>query len=137
MASFSDDYLVAFDMNKPDPVALTRAINALSTRGGTAIGDAVVRAQQALDRTGLKNQHILVLTDGENNTGASPEAAAAAIDNLPELLRPSMYVVAFDVKASVFDGVKAKGWQVFSAADGKQLKQQARRGGRTAHLIEK
>jgi Mg-chelatase subunit ChlD len=124
VASFSDDYLVAFEMNKPDAAALARAINGLHTRGGTAIGDAVVKAQEALDRTGLKNQHILVLTDGENNTGASPESAATAINALPEALRPSMYVVAFDVNAGVFSGVKAKGWQVFSAADGKQLKQQ-------------
>jgi Mg-chelatase subunit ChlD len=124
VASFSDDYVVASAMNTPDADALAAAINKLKTRGGTAIGAAVVNAQKALDQTGLKNQHILVVTDGENNQGVSPEGAATAINALPEALRPSVYVVAFDVKASVFDGVKAKGWQVFSAADGKQLAQQ-------------
>jgi Mg-chelatase subunit ChlD len=124
VASFSDDYVVAFDMNKPDAEAIGKAINGLNTRGGTAIGDAVVRAQKALDQAGLKNQHILVLTDGENNTGTTPEGVATAINALPEALRPSIYVVAFDVNASVFSEVKAKGWQVFSAADGKQLSQQ-------------
>jgi hypothetical protein len=124
VASFSDDYLVAAGMGLPDPDAAERAINVLSTRGGTAIGDAVVNAQRALDETGLKNQHILIVTDGENNTGAKPGAVAANINALPEALRPPVYVVAFDVKASIFDDVKAKGWQVFSAADGKQLAQQ-------------
>ena len=124
VASFSDDFLVASGMNQPDADAIAPAINALGTRGGTAIGDAVVAAQKALDQTGLKNQHILVVTDGENNQGVTPEGAATAINNLPAELRPSVYVVAFDVKASVFDGVKEKGWQVFSAADGKQLAQQ-------------
>jgi len=124
VASFSDDYVVASAMDKPNVEAITREINKLKTRGGTAIGDAVIAAQKALDQTGLKSQHILVVTDGENNQGLTPEGAAAAINGLPAELRPAVYVVAFDVKASVFDGVKGKGWQVFSAADGRQLAQQ-------------
>jgi Mg-chelatase subunit ChlD len=124
VASFSDDYFVTAAMGPPDPNAAARAINGLATRGGTAIGDAVVKAQKVLDDTGLKSQHILIVTDGENNTGTSPGTVASAIQALPEALRPTVYVVAFDVKASIFDDVKAKGWQVFSAADGKQLQQQ-------------
>jgi Mg-chelatase subunit ChlD len=124
VASFSDDYQVTVGMGPPDADAAARAINGLATRGGTAIGNAVILAQKALDDTGLRNQHILVVTDGENNTGPKPGAVAAGINALPEALRPSVYVVAFDVKASLFDDVKAAGWQVFSAADGRQLAQQ-------------
>ena len=124
VASFSDDYVVAVPMGSPDPAAAARAINGLTTRGGTAIGDAVVKAQQALDATGLRGQHILIVTDGENNTGRTPGAVASGVKALPETLRPMVYIVAFDVKADVFDDVKSKGWQVFSAADGRQLKQQ-------------
>jgi Mg-chelatase subunit ChlD len=124
VASFSDDYIITTGMGPPDADATARAINSLTTRGGTAIGDAVIKAQQALDATGLKGQHILIVTDGENNTGTTPGAVASGIQALPEALRPMVYVVAFDVKASVFDDVKAKGWQVFSAADGRQLQQQ-------------
>lgn len=123
VASFSDDFRVAVPMGAPDLDAATRAINGLGTRGGTAIGDSVVTAQKTLDDTGLRSQHILIVTDGENNTGATPAAVATSINALPELLRPTVYVVAFDVQAGVFKDVKAKGWQVFPAADGKQLAQ--------------
>lgn len=124
VASFSDDYFVNYDMAKPDAPAMAAAIDGLSTRGGTAIGDAVQQAQQALDKTGLKSQHILIVTDGENNTGITPENIATALNKLPAELRPTVYVVAFDVKASVFDNVKKAGWQIFSASNGTQLQEQ-------------
>jgi hypothetical protein len=124
IASFSDDFQVACDMGKPDSARDAAAINALDTRGSTAIGDAVVQAQKALDRSGLRGQNILVITDGDNTYGATPDNVANAINLLPENLRPSVYIVAFDVTADVFSGVKSKGWEIFSAADGKQLQQQ-------------
>jgi len=124
IASFSDDMRPVVAMGKPDPVAAERAINGLSVRGGTAIGKAVQQAQRELDQTGLRRQHILIVTDGENTAGVSPEKVAAAIKELPEEMRPSVYVVAFDVNADVFAGVKGQGWQVFSAANGKELEQQ-------------
>jgi Mg-chelatase subunit ChlD len=124
VASFSDDFVVESQMNKPDAAAAAKAINKLKARGATAIGNAVVNAQKTLDQTGLKDQHILVITDGENTNGAKPDKVADAINALPEALRPSVYIVAFDVNAGVFSQVKNKGWQIFSAADGKQLKEQ-------------
>ncbi|HVT79745.1 MAG TPA: vWA domain-containing protein [Phycisphaerae bacterium] len=124
VASFSDDLMVDVPMGKPDAAAAERAINGLNTRGGTGIGDAVVEAQRALDKTGLRGQHVLVITDGENNKGPSPESVADAINALPEALRPTVYLVAFDINAGVFGGVKQKGWQVFSAPDGARLKEQ-------------
>lgn len=124
VASFSDDYELDMPIDKPDMAKLERAINGLDTRGGTAIGTAVVEAQRSLDATGLKRQHIIVLTDGENRSGPSPERVADAINKLPEELRPTTYVVAFDVSANVFSQVKEKGWQVFSAANGEQLAKQ-------------
>ena len=124
VASFSDDFKNDVSMGKPNAAGAERAINSLSTRGGTGIGDAVVEAQRALDQTALRGQHILVITDGENNKGASPDNVANAINALPEALRPSVYLVAFDVNANIFDSVKSKGWQIFSAADGKQLQTQ-------------
>jgi Mg-chelatase subunit ChlD len=124
IASFSDDFNVNMPMGKPDASAAERAINSLGTRGSTGIGDAVAEAQRTLDQTALRGQHILVITDGDNTAGAEPDEVADAINALPENLRPSVYLVAFDIRASVFDDVKNKGWQVFSAADGKQLQQQ-------------
>jgi len=124
VADFSDTFELRYPMNTPDVPKMEKAINEMHTQGGTAIGDAVLAAQKDLDLSRLKHQHILVITDGENNEGVSPEAMARAINKLPEDLRPSVYVVAFDVNAGVFDKVKKEGWQVFSAADGKQLQQQ-------------
>src|SRR5204862_735870 len=69
IASFSDDVEPVVGMGKPDPAAAERAINGLAVRGGTAIGKAVVLAQRELDQTGLRRQHILVVTDGENTAG--------------------------------------------------------------------
>ena len=124
VASFSDDFKVEVPMDEPHPEAAARAIDALNPRGSTAIGNAVIQAQQALDATGLSRQHIIILTDGENTSGTSPELVAEAINALPAELRPSVYVVAFDVNADVFSDVKAKSWQIFSASNGTQLQQQ-------------
>jgi Mg-chelatase subunit ChlD len=123
LATFSNDFQVTTAMGEPNVEKAELAINQLAARGGTAIGNAVIEAQKALDRTRLKSQHILIITDGENNLGLSPTGAADALNALPEALRPAVYVVAFDVNAKVFDGVKNKGWQVFSAANGKELTQ--------------
>ena len=123
IASFNDQVHPLLPMGKPDVAAAERAINGMRTGGDTAIGRAVVQAQQSLDRTGLTGQHILLVTDGENTTGVSPDRVAKAFNILPEGLRPMTYVVAFDVNAHVFDGVKSQGWQVFSAANGKELEQ--------------
>jgi Ca-activated chloride channel homolog len=66
-----------------DRVALRNAIETLVPDGATAIGDAVLTSLQALrDREGgtakLDAARILLLSDGANTTGASPEAAASA-----------------------------------------------------------
>lgn len=123
IASFSDTVVPLVPMGKPNVAAAERAINGMHASGDTAIGRAVMQAQQSLDRTGLTGQHILLVTDGENTTGVSPDRVAKAISILPEELRPMTYVVAFDVNARVFDSVKSQGWQVFSAANGKELEQ--------------
>ncbi|HEY4328867.1 MAG TPA: vWA domain-containing protein, partial [Phycisphaerae bacterium] len=124
IARFSDSFNEIIPLEKVDAKRAGEAINKLHAAGGTAIGNAVKRAQEALDASGLKHQHILIMTDGENTSGVSPSSVAAAINALPEELRPSVYVVAFDVNAAVFSSVKDQGWQIFSAANGKELGQQ-------------
>ena len=123
IASFSDTFKEIVPTDTVDADRAATAIAALHANGSTAIGDAVKKAQEALDATGLKHQHILIMTDGENTTGLKPLDVAFAINALPEDLRPTVYVVAFDVNASVFSSVKDQGWQVFSAKDGKELSQ--------------
>lgn len=123
VASFSDDCRTIVPLDTPNATAAQQAISGLHTQGGTAIGNSVAQAQKELDRTGLRRQHILIITDGENTVGPAPDKVAAEISKLPEDLRPNVYVVAFDVSANVFDAVKKQGWQVFSAANGKELEQ--------------
>ncbi|WP_328693886.1 VWA domain-containing protein [Streptomyces phaeochromogenes] len=74
-----------------DRGALSSAIERLTTGEGTAIGEAVVAARDAvrmLDReaeTSPPPAHIVLLSDGSNTTGRSVESAAqeAAGDQIP------------------------------------------------------
>jgi len=47
--------------------------------GGTPIGDAMITAKMDMDATGLSKRHILVITDGENNKGYTPEDVTRTI----------------------------------------------------------
>ena len=65
------------------------------------------------------HKHILVITDGMSNVGISPERVVQEIHNSASPI--PIYFVAFDVSASVFDGVKAGGATVVSASDEAEL----------------
>ena len=108
-------------MSPPDREKARTAIEKLRARGGTPIGDAMVKAKLALDATGLARKHLLVITDGENTDGYQPDEVAVAINKRPEVERPSMYFVAFDVDAKIFAPVKNAGGLIMSAASGKEL----------------
>ena len=105
----------------PDAAQAVAAINRIKGGGGTAIGDAVIAATKDMNASGFTSVHILVVTDGQNTDGMSPDAVASEFAKLPQQYRPNVYVVAFDVNATVFDGVKANGWRVLSASNGKEL----------------
>lgn len=108
-------------MGRPDLERARAAIAAMQAEGGTPIGSAVIHAKRALDATGLSIRHLLVVTDGENTTGEDPEDVVAAIGRRPEVERPSIYFVAFDVDAGRFDDVRKAGGLVLPAASGKAL----------------
>ena len=116
-----DDVRVVIPMGAPDLERARTAIAAMRADGGTPIGSAVIHAKRALDATGLARRHLLVVTDGENTTGEDPEDVVAAIGRRPELERPSVYFVAFDVDASRFDDVRSAGGLVLAAGSGKAL----------------
>jgi Mg-chelatase subunit ChlD len=108
-------------MGPPDLASAERAIARLEADGGTPIGEAMITAKRELDRTGLTRRHLLVVTDGENTDGFSPERVAQAIGRRPEAERPSMYFVAFDIDASRFARVRDAGSLVLPAADAREL----------------
>jgi VWA domain-containing protein len=108
-------------MGPPDRSRAAAAIAGMRAAGGTPIGNAMITGKRALDKTGLSRRHLLVVTDGENTNGPSPEDVAAAITRRPSVEQPSIYFVAFDVSASRFDSVRNAGGLVLEAANAKAL----------------
>jgi Mg-chelatase subunit ChlD len=105
----------------PDTEAARPRIEAMQARGGTPIGEAMIEGRLALDATGLRRRHLLVVTDGENTAGELPEAVARVMDAQDEAVRAPFYFVAFDVAAGVFERVKQHGGLVLPAKDGAEL----------------
>ncbi|HYV96613.1 MAG TPA: vWA domain-containing protein [Gemmatimonadaceae bacterium] len=89
--------------------------------GATAIGDAMDLARQDLYRAGTIRKYILVITDGENTNGRSPEAVAREIDARSEgAVR--QFFVAFDVDAKQFAFLRSVRGEVLGAANGDALR---------------
>jgi Mg-chelatase subunit ChlD len=105
----------------PDPLTATSAIRRMKTGGGTPIGDAMVEARIALDRSGLKRRHLLVVTDGENTDGHDPGLVASILEKQPEEAKASLYFIAFDVDAQAFAAVKRAGALLLPAKSGAEL----------------
>ncbi len=105
----------------PNLLTAGDAIRGMKTGGGTPIGDAMVEARLALDRSGLKRRHLLVVTDGENTDGADPALVATILEKQTDEARAPLYFVAFDVDAEAFAGVKSAGALLLSAKSGAEL----------------
>lgn len=89
--------------------------------GGTAIGDAMDAARADLYRAGTIRKYILVVTDGENTEGRSPESVAREIARRSEgAVR--QYFVAFDVDAENFAFVRDVQGLVLGARNGDALR---------------
>ena len=108
-------------LGKPNPLTAGDAIRAMKTGGGTPIGDAMAVARLALDRSGLKRRHLLVVTDGENTDGVDPALVASVLEKQPEEVKASLYFVAFDVDAEAFAPVKNAGALLLSSKSGAEL----------------
>lgn len=102
--------------------ALTQALNSMERpKGGTAIGRAMEAARADLYRAGTIRKYILVVTDGENTDGPSPDAVAREIDRRSEgAVR--MYFVAFDVDAKKFGFLRDVHGEVLGARNGVALR---------------
>lgn len=108
-------------MASPDRTRASAALQALRPDGGTPIGNAMVIAKHELDATGLTRRHLLLVTDGENTDGFTPDQVTAAIGRRPDAERPSIYFVAFDIEDSRFHRVRDAGGLVLAAADAREL----------------
>jgi len=108
-------------LGPPDLAAAQDSIQSMVPSGATPIGDAMIAAKRDLQATGLLHQHIMVITDGENNLGYLPEDVAKAIGNESEPDRAGIYFIAFDIGAGIFDAVRDAGGLVMSATSEQQL----------------
>jgi Mg-chelatase subunit ChlD len=89
--------------------------------GGTAIGDAMDVARQALYQSGTIRKYILVVTDGENTAGRSPESVAREIARRSDGA-VKMYFVAFDIDADKFAFVRSVRGEVLGARNAVALR---------------
>jgi len=111
-------------LGPPDLAAAEAAVEQMTPRGGTPIGDAMIKAKHDLDLTGMSHRHVLVVTDGKNNKGYSPGAVADAIARQPQEDRASVYFRRFRrFRRAVSILSKEAGGLVLEAADERELNQ--------------
>jgi Mg-chelatase subunit ChlD len=105
-----------------DREAIRRALNNVpAPGGGTAIGDAMRSARPDLYRAGVFRKYLLVVTDGDNTTGRSPEDVAHDIFRKSEG-GVQIHFVAFDTSPAKFAFLKDVGGSVIGAANGADLR---------------
>ncbi|MBN2511801.1 MAG: VWA domain-containing protein, partial [Sedimentisphaerales bacterium] len=103
--------------------AAVQAVKRMRPEGGTPIGDAMIAVKQKMNATALSRQHLLVITDGENNQGYDPGDVVNALSRMPDEKRASVYFFAFDVSTDKFRHVRDSGGLVMAASNGQELEQ--------------
>jgi hypothetical protein len=89
--------------------------------GGTAIGEAMREARPDLYRAGVFRKYLLVVTDGENTNGRSPDGVAREIFAKSQG-GVQVYFVAFDTSPEKFAFLKDVGGDVIGAGTGAELR---------------
>jgi Mg-chelatase subunit ChlD len=120
--SFSSSARRLLPIQPYDRAAIAAALDDLPRPGGgTAIGDAMRVARPDLYQAGVFRKYILVVTDGENTTGRSPNDVAREIWGKSEGA-VQVYFVAFDTSPDKFAFLKEIGGEVFGAGTGAELR---------------
>ena len=89
--------------------------------GGTAIGEALREARPDLYRAGVFRKYLLVVTDGDNTSGRSPDEVAREIWTKSQGA-VQVYFVAFDTSPEKFAFLKDAGGDVIGAGTGGELR---------------
>lgn len=94
--------------------------------GNTPLGNALRTATHAVLNSPLSRKHVLVITDGLNTVGPTPNAVLPRLKEqaAQQQANFSVHFVAFDVDARQFAPLKQLGATVVGAADEKQLNSQ-------------
>lgn len=120
--AFAGDVSTLVPIAPYDREALRAALLAMPRPdGGTAIGDAMDVARAALYQSGTIRKYILVVTDGENTDGRSPESVAREIARRSDGA-VKMYFVAFDIDADKFAFVRGVRGEVLGAGNAVALR---------------
>jgi Mg-chelatase subunit ChlD len=120
--SFSSSVRVLRPIQPYDKTAVRATIENLPRPGGgTAIGDAMREARPDLYRAGVYRKYLLVVTDGDNTNGRSPDDVAREIYRKSEGAVQT-YFVAFDTTPEKFAFLKEAGGDVIGAGTGAELK---------------
>jgi hypothetical protein len=102
------------------------ARNFSSPNGNTPLGNALNVASRTVLNSPLSRKHVLIITDGLNTEGPTPEAVMPSVKRQAEEKHAtlSIHFVAFDMAAQQFAPIKKLGATVVGAADEKQLNTQ-------------
>jgi Mg-chelatase subunit ChlD len=120
--SFSSDASTVLPIQTFDREAVRDALARLPRPGGgTAIGEAMRAARPDLYRAGVFRKYLLVVTDGENTAGRSPDSVARDIFQKSEH-GVQIYFVAFDIGADRFAFLKDVQGDVIGANSGSELR---------------
>jgi Mg-chelatase subunit ChlD len=120
--SFSSNVRVLRPIQPYDRGAIRNVLAGLPRPGGgTAIGEALREARPDLYRAGVFRKYILVVTDGENTSGRSPDGIARDIFAKSEGA-VQIYFVAFDTSPEKFAFLKDVGGDVLGAGTGGELR---------------
>ena len=120
--SFSSGVSTQLPIQPYDRATVRNALTRLPRPGGgTAIGEAMRTARPELYRAGVFRKYLLVVTDGENTSGRSPDDVAR------DIFRKSdgavqIYFVAFDTDPKKFAFLKEAGGDVIGAGNGPELR---------------
>ena len=119
--SFSSSVSRVLPIQPYDRAAVRAAFSLLpGPGGGTAIGEAMDEARPDLYRAGTFRKYLLVVTDGDNTNGPSPDSVARTIFRKSEGA-VQIYFVAFDTSPEKFAFLKQVGGAVIAAGSGPQL----------------
>lgn len=120
--SFSSGVSTVLPIQTYDREIVRSALNRLpKPGGGTAIGEAMRSARPDLYRAGVFRKYLLVVTDGENTAGRSPNDVARDIFRKSEGAVQT-YFVAFDTSPEKFAFLKDVGGEVIAAGNGAELR---------------
>jgi Mg-chelatase subunit ChlD len=120
--SGADEVVTVLPMTRYDAAAIRAALDRIPhPRHGTAIGAALQAGCVAVSRAGAFRKHVIVVTDGENTDGPSPEVVG------PEIWRKSngsvhLHFVAFDTDPARFGFLQDIHGSLLAAGNGASLR---------------